>query len=61
MHAKGRAQDVNGEKNKQAKLSPVDVVKIRADNRPPLEIAKDFGVHRAHISLIKRNKAWRHI
>jgi hypothetical protein len=50
-----------GERNPRAKLNEKQVRAIRADAAPAAEIAAMFGVHPAHVRLIRRNGAWRHI
>lgn len=44
-----------------AKLTPEQVVAIRADTRRNVDIAADFGVTKENISSIKRNETWRHV
>lgn len=43
------------------KLSENDVLAIRKDKRPQYIIASDYGIGQSMVSLIKRNKTWRHI
>jgi hypothetical protein len=43
------------------KLTAVDIIKIRNDNRTHELIAIDFGVTSSNICYIKANKTWRHI
>ena len=41
-----------------SKLTENQVLAIRADKRPQTEIAKDYGVARSNISLIKTGRNW---
>ena len=59
MALKGRS--ARGERNAGAKLTEADVLKIRADKRGHLEIGKDFGITRNHVSEIKRRLRWAHV
>jgi hypothetical protein len=47
-----------GIKNKSCKLSENQVRAIRVDTRSQIEIAIDYGVHQATVSLIKTGKNW---
>lgn len=47
-----------GESNPAAKLTEEQVVEIIADNRPQTHIARDYGVSRSTIGLIKKGKLW---
>ena len=49
-----------GIKNGRAKLNEMQISNILSDNRRQIDIAKDYGVTQAHISLIKLNKTWKH-
>lgn len=42
------------------KLTPEKAVAIRKDRRKHEEIARDFGVSRVLVTLIKSGKKWRH-
>jgi len=44
-----------------AKLTDIEVIKIRQDRRPQKIIAKDFGVSQSLISQVKRKKIWAHV
>ena len=50
-----------GKRNGMAKLTDNDVISIRKIKQPQHVIAKMFGVDQSLISLIKRNKIWRHV
>jgi len=61
MHNKGRAHKASGSDHGLSKLTGSDIRKIRADRRRQWEIALDFGIVQANVSLIKNRKAWGHI
>ncbi len=50
-----------GEENSFAKLTDADIRQIRASEDGQAEIAIKHGVHKSLISLIKRNKIWKHV
>jgi hypothetical protein len=50
-----------GEKNFAARLTAVDVTKIRADIRTPSKIARDYGVSLNTILRVVRRESWKHI
>ena len=50
-----------GEQTKHTKLTPEQIIAIRADPRVQRRIAEDYGVHFATISVIKKRKNWKHI
>jgi hypothetical protein len=60
-NAKGRQARQRGEANGSAKLSREDVLAIRGDPRTATAVAKEYGVHNATVSQIKRRKTWGHI
>lgn len=49
---------LKGEDAGNSKLKKDQVVKIFNDSRPQRQIAKDFGITQAAVSLIKRKKTW---
>ena len=51
----------NGENVNFAKLSATQIQAIKIDTRSQRDIAQSYGVHQSAISLIKRNKRWKHI
>lgn len=57
--AKGRGTP--GELNGRSKLSPEDVLAIRASDETNEVLGERYGVHPAHISSIQTGKAWSHI
>lgn len=61
MISKGRARKrgLPGERNSQAKLTAVDVDKIRRDHRKQKDIAAEFGVAVSTISMVLSGKNWR--
>ena len=50
-----------GELNGSAKLTAVDVAKIRSLSIPQIEIARLFGINQTHVSRIKARQNWRHV
>ncbi len=60
--AKGRASPQHGEENNAAKVTWEDVCLIRAlkaiGGMTQREIAKEFNIHEAEVSLIVNNKVW---
>lgn len=56
MVRKGRAA-----RNGTPKLTAEQVLRIREDVRPQLEIAKEYGITKANVSAIKLRKSWRRI
>ena len=59
MVQKGR--HAHGVRHGGAILNDHQVRSIREDSRRQMVIASDYGVHQTLISLIKRNKLWRHV
>lgn len=53
--------DNSCERSPLHKLSLEDVKKIRADHRPQMKIAEEFGIVQQHISRIKAGIRWSHI
>lgn len=58
---KGRQSRLHGETNGFSKLTEDDVKAIRADKRLQRQIAADYGIHQANVSLIKLRKSWSHV
>jgi len=56
-------RSLQGEKHHKAKLTESDVRKIRelGNNLSQQKIANMFGVSQLNVSLILRNKAWKHV
>lgn len=64
MAIKGRADRTKkqkGERHSQAKLTEADVLRIRSDKRPRAEVAKEYGVSIAAVSLAARGVTWSHV
>lgn len=63
MAAKGRAarRTQRGELNAGAKITEDDVRAIRADKRPNVRVAPDFGISHSMVSAIRLRKAWAHV
>lgn len=58
---KGRARSGAGQRNRHARITPDDVMKIRTDNRAQKEIAASFGISQAQVSKIRRRAVWRSV
>lgn len=50
-----------GERNSAAVLTDEQVIAIHADPRHRAEICADYGISEAHVSGIKRRRAWGHL
>jgi hypothetical protein len=63
MTAKGRHARASskGQSHYRAKLTPEQVLAIRADMRPDRLVAIDYGVVRGAIGNIRSRRTWRHI
>lgn len=63
MATRGRARGGGppGERHGRAKLTEVQVLAIRRDERGQSAIALQYGVHQATVSAIKRRKLWAHV
>ncbi len=63
MRNKGRAARVGarGELSGRSKLTPEQVLEIRADNRMQRQIAAAYGIDQSSVSLIKRRINWAHL
>ena len=58
---KGRGAKNFGTAQGTAKLSDLEVIKIRSMNGKQKDIAAIFGVHQSLISYIKSGKIWPHL
>ena len=58
---KAKGRHAFGEQSGRAKLTEWDVIAIRLDRRPHLEIALAFGVSDALVSMVQNRRAWKHI
>lgn len=54
-----RGRRPKGEKHWKCKLTAEQLVQIKYDTRKQVEIAAEFGITQAHVSLIKRDRARR--
>ena len=61
MINKRRNNQLKGSKNPNAKLSPIEVRKIRIDQREAEELALIYGVHRQTIYNIKNRVSYRDV
>ena len=50
-----------GSRNARAKLTSIDVLSIRSDPRPQIQIAATYNVDTSLICKIKRRKNWTHL
>lgn len=58
---KGRAYYLRGEESPGALLTEQEVMAIRESGKKQIEIAKEYGVTQAAISLIRCRKTWQHL
>jgi hypothetical protein len=58
---KGRSFHPKGELHGRSKLTAEKVIAIRADTRPNITIADDYGVCNSIIGRVKKRKIWRHV
>ena len=56
-----KSRAAKGEQHGRSKLTAIEILLIRADNRLHREIATAYGVNRQSISAIKSRKKWRHL
>lgn len=61
MYAKGRENNVRGERHPRAVLTEEDVRSIRADTRKLADIGQDYGFDRQYVWCIKHRKYWSHV
>lgn len=54
-------RQITGERNGRAKLTAEIVRRIRQDDRPQKEWAKELGVHHTTIGSIRNGKKWQHL
>lgn len=58
---KGRGKACRGQMNGNAKLTDADVLRIRSDPRTGNALAKEYGMAKSQISLIRSGKTWKHL
>jgi len=51
----------HGESHYRSKLTNEHVIRIRGDSRRLREIAVEFGISEALVSMVRNRKRWRHI
>lgn len=63
MRRKGRARDTGpkGERSPLAKLNEQQVRQIRDSSDGPVAVARQFGIHRDTVRLIRQRKIWTHL
>jgi hypothetical protein len=59
--AKRQGRTLAGTRNPLAKLTPDQVVRIRADQRSQSAIAVEYGIHQSTVSDIKKGRRWGHL
>jgi predicted XRE-type DNA-binding protein len=59
--AKQKGRTCSGEKHGRSKLTNEQVCLIRKSDRLQREIAADFGITQAHVSVIKNGKKWQNL
>lgn len=52
------SKKISGEKHPNAKLNRKQVEMIREDKRTYMTIAKEYGISRSQVCVIKHNKGW---
>jgi hypothetical protein len=57
----GRMRRAQGERHGSAKLTPEQVLAIRADNRSSASLARDYGVADRTIADIRYRRTWTHV
>lgn len=50
-----------GERHGMVKLTTADVISIRSDARPGVEIAAEYGVTPSAVCAIRKRRSWKHI
>lgn len=61
MDKVNKGRQARGKSNGKARLTEVDVLSIREDQRSIKEISQSYGVTIQHVHGIKRKKTWAHI
>lgn len=61
VDCKNKGRNLAGENHHNRKLSKAQVIKIRTDHRPFVEIAKEYQVHPTTIGYIKNGKTWQSV
>ncbi len=59
--AKARGRHAHGSRCGQAKITEQDVINIRADKRSQSQIAKQYGLSQATVSVLINRKTWKHV
>lgn len=59
MAKKGRAHRTIGEKSGVCKISKEQIEFIKKDPRKQIEIAREYGLSKSHVSMIKNYKTRR--
>lgn len=56
-----RNRQARGEHNGNAKLTREEVLRIKADKRDALVVAKEYGITRTHVYYLRSGQNWRHL
>ena len=56
-----RGRQARGSHNGNAKLTECDVLRIRADKRDALIVAKEYGITRTHVYYLRSKQSWNHL
>jgi len=56
-----RRDAIVGSKNNKAKLSEIDILKIRKSNKSTQKLMIEYGVSKSTINRVKAKKTWRHV
>lgn len=59
--AKGRQPRAIGQRNRNNKLTPEQVLQIRQDTRSGSIIAAEYGIGPTQVSRIRRGELWKHL
>ena len=57
----GQKIRAKGVAHPKAKLSEIDVLRIRVNRRPSREVAKLYGITKTTVLAIRNNKIWKHL
>jgi len=61
MDAKGRRVTPHGVDHKRAKITPADVLAIRADSRDVRTIAAEYAIGSSQVQRIRHRQSWKHL
>lgn len=58
---KGRVARMNGQLNGSCKITPSDVVEIRASSVAHAVLARKYGISESNVRMIRTRETWRHV